>query len=439
MEKIKQFKNFCTQIAEKVRNLSLRKALIFYMTMSLAASFFLSSLIIYAAQETQREILQSYYDSSARYMEQEGVRLGVTMEIVGLSNTMSATDIFITETLCDFLETWTTLFVPIVGCVIAMFLFYRNKIKKPLQALGAASYMIAHNQLDFTVSYTNKDELGTLCGQFELMRAELEKNNRHMWKMVEQEKALRSAIAHDIRSPLAVLKGYQEMLLEFIPEERLDKEKVLEILGAGMDQIDRLYDFVETMRRLSRLEDRKVEYMDTTLTALETKIRDTTSVMAREAGKQCMVAAGNMERQHKAALLKAGDARKAVDSTEYVSTLRVDCFMVLEVAENLISNALRFARESVGVYLHAGDDVLEICVRDDGSGFIGDAETLTKAYYHSNPQDDHVHFGLGLYLCRMYCEKHGGSLKFSNLREGGGEVKASFALGSDTSDEKRLF
>ena len=46
------------------------------------------------------------------------------------------------------------------------------------------------------------------------MRSALADNNRKMWRMIDDEKALRNAIAHDIRSPLSILRGYQEMLLE---------------------------------------------------------------------------------------------------------------------------------------------------------------------------------------------------------------------------------
>ena len=59
--------------------------------------------------------------------------------------------------------------------------------------------MIADNELDFHVSYENKDEMGTLCNEFEMMRSDLADNNRKMWRMIDDEKALRNAIAHDIR------------------------------------------------------------------------------------------------------------------------------------------------------------------------------------------------------------------------------------------------
>ena len=53
--------------------------------------------------------------------------------------------------------------------------------------------------------------------------------------MIEEEKALRSAVAHDIRTPLAILQGYQEMLLEYVPEDALDKDKMMDMLPGGND------------------------------------------------------------------------------------------------------------------------------------------------------------------------------------------------------------
>lgn len=49
-------------------------------------------------------------------------------------------------------------------CIItATLLFYRNKLKKPLTELKAASEMISNNNLDFSIKYDSKDELGELC------------------------------------------------------------------------------------------------------------------------------------------------------------------------------------------------------------------------------------------------------------------------------------
>ena len=63
---------------------------------------------------------------------------------------------------------------------------------------------------------------------------------------------------------------------------------------------------------------------------------------------------------------------------------------------------------------------------DDGIGFVDNEEKVTEPFYHKNPQDDLKHFGLGMYISRIFCEKHGGNLKIYNARQGGAHVEALF-------------
>lgn len=123
---------------------------------------------------------------------------------------MSRMDWHISET-CDFLQTYGVLLFSFAGCGIAVSLFYKNKLKRPIQELKMASQMIAEEDLDFHMAYENEDEMGMLCREFERMRGQLEENNRRLWQMIEDERVLRAAIAHDIRSPLAIMRGYGDI------------------------------------------------------------------------------------------------------------------------------------------------------------------------------------------------------------------------------------
>ena len=64
-----------------------------------------------------------------------------------------------------------------------------------------------------------------------MMRSALADNNRKMWRMIDDEKVLRNAIAHDIRSPLSILRGYQEMLLEFVSAESIKTEDIMDMFA----------------------------------------------------------------------------------------------------------------------------------------------------------------------------------------------------------------
>lgn len=390
---------------EKIRNLSLRKTIIFYLILELTAVFFLSALVQRTADEVQSGIWLKYMgEEEYRNIEKEVMReYGLFVELPRIGQgILSPIDNWVVE-FCDVINTWTPLFLTVTGSIVVVFLFYRNKIRKPLELLEKSSSFIGQNQLDFSVSYENEDEMGRLCRSFECMRIQLKENNAKLWRMLEDEKILRAAIAHDIRSPLAVLKGYQEMLLEFVPEDAISQDKLVEMLEAGMGQVDRLDRFVETVRKLSRLEDREAEYKIIVFSDLKKQIAMTMEYLCKTVRWELKIGAVAAE-------------------------LCADGGMILEVCENVISNAVRFAGNMLEVKISAENGMLYIEFYDDGEGFSEKQAMAMKECYHGNPGDDLNHFGLGLYISRLYCEKHGGRLRLGNRNNGGAYVKAEFHL-----------
>ena len=92
-------------------------------------------------------------------------------------------------------------------------------MKKPIEVLNAASQKIAENDLGFTVEVPCGNELGRLCGSFEKMRAALLELNREHWAQMEERRRLNAAFAHDLRTPLTVLRG-RATLLEMCIRDR---------------------------------------------------------------------------------------------------------------------------------------------------------------------------------------------------------------------------
>ena len=62
------------------------------------------------------------------------------------------------------------------------------------------------------------------------------------------------------------------------------------------------------------------------------------------------------------------------------------------------------------------DNSLGIEVADDGCGFA--AELLKNGIQPFQKHTEEDHFGMGLYICKMLCEKHGGSLLLENHKNG---------------------
>lgn len=389
------------KMRDKVKNLSVRKTIMLYLIISLLISFLLSAYIAWAASKVQEQIWWKYTDEDTYFAAVEMENEGYIAQIPRPeSYEMSRIDHGISEA-CDFLQTYSVLIFSVVGSCVSVFLFYRNKLKKPIEELEMASQRIADNDLDFRITYENRDEMGHLCHEFDRMRGQLEENNRKLWHMIEDERALRSAIAHDIRSPLSVLKGYQEMLIDYFPDGTIDREKTVEMLQEGMKQIRRMDVFIDSMQKMNSLEHRTLKAEPISSAQLEKDIQRELDILGKEKRTHLSVC--------KTDEIFCGDQE-----------------VIMEVLENLLSNAIRYSKEQIDIKVSLTSELLTISVQDDGNGFLEDAEKVTSAFHQKNIKDSLTHTGMGMYLARLYCEKHGGKLLLDNEKSGGAIVTAVF-------------
>lgn len=161
--------------------------------------------------------------------------------------------------------------------------------------------------------------MGRLCRSYNDMRASLEQNNRKMWRFVEERRRLNASFSHDLRTPLTVLRGYTDMLRKYIPVDRYPKEKLISTVNTMSDHINRLENYVSAMNTLYRLEDITVDPGPVEGEKLAATLRSTAEILCREA---------DMRLQFNACL---------------DGILQVDAEVVMQVFENMMSNAVRFA------------------------------------------------------------------------------------------------
>ena len=277
-----------------------------------------------------------------------------------------------------------------IFCIVATsILFYKRHMQKPLAILDHAAGQIADNNLDFKIAYDKEDELGKLCVSFEKMRQALQESNEEMWRQMEERKRLNAAFSHDLRTPLTVLKGHSELLRQYAP--KMTAEKVSDTSEMMHWHIVRLEEYVQTMGELQRMEDIEIVRQPVTMDALCRQFRETGEAVCDGKAFSCKI---------------IGD--KHVD-------LNIDAPIVLRVFENLLANAVRFAKEKIKVSAESQDGYLYLTVSDDGTGFAEkDLENATKPFYKTVRETDNEHFGMGLNICKILCEKHGGYIRLSN-------------------------
>ena len=277
-----------------------------------------------------------------------------------------------------------------IFCIVATsILFYKRHMQKPLAILDHAAGQIADNNLDFKIVYDKEDEMGKLCSSFEKMRQALQESNEEMWRQMEERKRLNAAFSHDLRTPLTVLKGQSELLRQYAP--KMTAEKVSDTSEMMHRHIVRLEEYVQTMGELQRLEDIEIVRQPLTMDALCKQLEETGEAVRNGKGFSYEVI-GNRD-----------------------SDLNIDAAIVMRVYENLLANAVRFTKEKIKVSAESQDGYLYLTVSDDGAGFIKkDLENATKPFYKTVRETDNEHFGMGLNICKVLCEKHGGYIRLSN-------------------------
>lgn len=317
----------------------------------------------------------------------------------------------------EALSIWEGVCIPvyvILGVYLVSILYYKNKLQEPIALLRREMEYILGDDLSFSCFYDSKDEMGDICKTMDGMRKAVLDNRRNMWELMEEQRKLNAAFAHDLRTPLTVISGYTEMLLEYYPQGQVKEEQMLETVAAIQEQAVRMQNFSETMKEMHGFE------------MLEVKPQQHTGAELEERLKRFI---NGLEQGYMQSIELTMQLEK--------ETLSYDEDVVMEVLGNLLSNALRYGRKKIEIRVEQQDNRLYLYVKDDGRGmtkeelYKADSPYYTDKSYTDNEESDNnkkrnVHFGLGLTICKILCKKHGGSLGFANSIEGGTVVCAEF-------------
>nr|WP_303007457.1 HAMP domain-containing sensor histidine kinase [uncultured Anaerostipes sp.] len=289
--------------------------------------------------------------------------------------------------------------------ILAGFVFYRSKIRTPLMLLTTSARRIAENDLDFSIVYDKNDEMGLLCKVFEKMRSVLEKNNREMWRQMNERKKLNAAFSHDLRTPLTVIEGHLGILQKYTPQGKLSTDDVMQTYAAMTGQVDRLKNYTFSMSTLQRLEDIAIIRKQLTASKLIARLNDTAEMVCRS--KKLFI------------------SDKTDDANIYVAPE-----IVLQTFENLLSNAVRYARSAISIQYAVEKDTFLMTITDDGTGFDDTAlKSATNPFYTTEKKSDTgQHLGLGLNICKILCERHNGNIVLSNGINAGASVTVRFGM-----------
>ena len=385
----------------KIKTKSLKTSMAVTFLITICVTALLSSVTIFAANQVQHEILKK------RYMTINSPDFQVD------ENTGNyILDIDNNNITWQPLSTWDTVayygsyaamvglpvFYIAVGIGAAAAVYYRKKLREPITQLQNGVERIQEDNLDFHIEYDGDDELGRLCCSMEKMRRELRQKHKALWESLEQRKLLNASVSHDLRTPITVLKGYLDYLEKNIPQDKLTEDMLFDTVSSMQGAVNRLELYVESVRDIEKIENIEIEKRSENVKLLLNELRSNVRQLA-----------GNKE------IIISNDITE--------DKIQIDKGVFFRILENLLQNALRYAEKQVSINLSHKKDFLILTVKDDGKGFsAADLEKATTVFYSNDKEKQH--FGIGLSVCKILCEKHGGLLYVGNQKEKGACVTA---------------
>ncbi len=297
--------------------------------------------------------------------------------------------------------------IPILIYILALLatvsMFYRLKLKEPLVLLKKGAAHIIENDLDFTIQAQSQDELGQLCIAFETMRKTLRDNTYELWRQTEERKRLNAAFSHNLRNPVTVLKGS----VKLAKKNAADGTGNTKQLAGHLDRIEsytgRIERYIETMSSIRRLEETPIEQERIQWDNLISELKNGIHFVGAESNKKIYF-----------------------NSSSDSEFLLIDKSILFQIAENFLSNAVRFANQNIDIFCSLSETTFEISVTDDGCGFPA-ALIKNGIQPFQKGSEDAEHFGMGLYICNLLCQRHGGSILIKN-NEIGATVSAKLKI-----------
>lgn len=272
----------------------------------------------------------------------------------------------------------TVLIALVLGAILA------RTLTRPLSELTAATNAMAGGDLNQHVTVRSKDEIGQLAGSFNQMSSDLTRS-------IQMRKQMTADLAHDLRTPLSILRGYTEGL----KEGRLEGDAALYDVMHG--EVEHLQHLVDDLRMLS--------LADAGELTLNKRAVDPKALLERT-GLAYFVQA---EQQ--------GVALR-VDAPENLPSINVDTGRMTQVLNNLVSNALRHTKQGEVVLAASQEgNTVQMRVSDTGSGIAPEhLPHVFDRFYRADPSrqrgesSDGDSTGLGLAIAKAIVEAHGGTI-----------------------------
>lgn len=294
------------------------------------------------------------------------------------------------------------------GVLILISYFISKLFSKKIKEIKDVTDDITKLKFNKKIDVKENDELGDLFNNINNMSDELEEsikkledaNKKLKQDLIEKEKQedarkkLIANISHEFKTPLTIISGYSQLMLEDAKDEETKKNLKLMI-----NESERLSDLVHEFLELSKLESGNIILNKTEI--------DMENIIKKEINK-----------------LKVNIDKKNIKiSTDFNGNqiIRADKKQITKVIENILTNAIKFVKNNniINIKTYTKDDCFYYEVYNSGDNIKKeDLENIFNSYYKDKSARNKEGNGLGLTIVKAIIDLHDGSCEVKNTKDG---------------------
>lgn len=281
-----------------------------------------------------------------------------------------------------------------VGEVVLLAVVFARYISKEMKVLIEVADNIKRKDLNFGPKYSRIREIEEVIDSLNDMKNALKESLEKQWDMEKSRKNQISALAHDIKTPLTIIKGNAELIKESDTEAY--NIKCNDYILKSADEIQK---YLRLLIDMTKSEDMLIlKPVEIETKVFFEKIVDKQKALASEKNLELI---SKME--------------SAPES------FRADEELLYRAIMNVISNAIEYSPKGGKLIfkLSKCEKVLEFTIEDSGNGFSKeDLQSAAEQFYRGDKsRNSKNHYGMGLFITNSFIKLHGGVMELLNSEE----------------------
>ena len=293
-----------------------------------------------------------------------------------------------------------------IAIIVLPSISFGKKIRRKMQPLLNAIDKTKDQDLEYEVSYSGIKELDDCISSIDDMRRALKTSLEQQWKMEQDKNRQMSALAHDIKTPLTVVRGNSELLAEteLTEQQRINVRYITDSALQIQDYVQKLIDVTKSMD-------------------------DGQNIMEEVATEKIV----SDIRKQAAGLAEVYGIKIDWKEEWHNKTVNVVKDQIVRAVLNIIQNAVEHTKKggTISVSIKDADGRLTFTVEDTGDGFTREAllHGTEQFFMGDASRSGEAHYGIGLFFAKSVAKRHGGDIILTNSQDtGGAQVSIWFAV-----------